>query len=270
MSNKKDNSTIHKIYKDLVASASNIPNFQIGQIRDVKYDITELANNCVIAQDKHDDYWSDIYFNALLVRYWHMIAKIYDMLKQFKVSVEEVVNILFESMSKAMKYRSWLNDDKYISKSSRGAEKVINQCITSTVSNYIKAFNIKSVKMLVDNDDEEFETSVTYNDSYDAYFGCSELVQKLIDKQNYFTAMIVDLISYKDLTSKNLLSDKLSCLDNNYVVSFMSRYRIKYERDFVAMIKSFEKMTKQEISKEVSRSMKYLKNNESLVRSIIC
>ena len=270
MAGKKDNSTIHKMYRELVARASNISNFQVGQIRDVKYDITELANNCVHAIDSNDSYWSDVYFSALMVRYWHMIAKIYDMVKQYGVSVEEVVTVLYESLNKAMKYRSWLDDSKYISKESKGAEKVINQCITSTVSNFIKSYNIKTLDMYVENTNDDFENSVTYNDSYYDSFGCSELVQKLLNKNEYMTAMIIDLIAYKDLTSKRSLITFLNRLDNSYIRSFINKYKITDENIFLNKVEEFRNSSEREKSREVNNSFKYLKCNEELVRSFIC
>lgn len=270
MTGKKDNLTIHRMYKELVARASNIPNFQVGQIRDVEYDITELANSCVYSIDAGDKYWSDVYFSALIVRYWHMVAKIYDMVKTYGVSVEEVVTVLYESVNKAMRYRSWLDDSKYISKETKGAEKVINQCITSTVSNFIKSFNINSLKMYVDNTDEDFENSVTYTDSYYSSFGCSELVQKLINRQDYMTAMIVDLIAYKDLTSRKLLINFLCKLDNSYVKSFRNRYKLSDENIFLKYVEGFNNSTEKEKNRAINNSFKFLKSNEEFVRSYIC
>lgn len=267
---KKDNSEIHRLYKELVARASNISDFQVGQIRDVKYDITELANNCVNAIDSEDYFWSDVYYSALMVRYWHMIAKLYDRLKSYKISVEEVVNVLYESLTKAMRYRSWLDETKYISKESKGAEKVINQCITSTISNYIKALNTNAVKMIVDNKDEDFDNSVYDNDSYYDYFGCKELVQKLIDKDNYITAMTVEYIAYKDMSSRKLLVNKMSKLTDDDILSFIRKYKIKDENLFVTQLRKFINLSDRDKTKEINKSIKYLKNNEDFVRSYLC
>lgn len=270
MAIKKDNSTIHRMYKELVARASNIPNFEVGQIRDVTYDITELATSCVNARNNNDTFWSDVYFSALIVRYWHMVAKIYDKVKLYKISVEEVVTILYDSINKAMKYQSWLNEDKYISKDKKGAEKTINQCITSTVSNFITALNINSVKMFVENTDEDFDNSVSYNDSYDSSFGCVELVQKLIDKHDYTTAVIVDLIAYKDLTFQRILNNRMSKLSNDYLKSFMQRYDINDIKNFTEAVNNFYSSSSRERTRAIKNSLKYLKDNEDYVRSYLC
>ena len=270
MSVKRDNSAIYRMYDGFVARASNIPHFQIGQKADVDYDITELANGFVKAQNENNEFWCDVYCSALMVRYWHMIAKIHKMLKPFGISVEEVVNVLYESLNKAFKYQSWLDDSKYVSKSDKGAEKVINQCITSTVSNYIKALKVNKNTMFVENTDDDFENSVTYDDNYDSSFGCSELVQSLLDMNEFMPAIVVDMIAYKDMATKKMLYNKMSKLDENYFAYFLSKYTIKDENKFVRDVRNFNDSTDKAKESIINKSIKYLKNNEEFVRLFVC
>ena len=270
MSSKRDNSAIYRMYDGFVARASNIPNFQVGQKADVDYDITELANNFVSAQNCGNEFLCDVYCSALMVRYWHMIAKIHKMLKPFGISVEEVVNILYESLNKAFKYQSWLNAEKYISKSAKGAEKVINQCITSTVSNYIKALKVNKNTMFVENTDDDFENSVTYIDNYTNYFGCTELVQRLLDMDEFISAIVVDMVAYKDMTTKKLLYKEMHSLGKNYLTSFLSKYTIKDDNRFVKEVRLFKDSNELEQEKIINKSIKYLKNNEEFVRLFVC
>lgn len=270
---KKDNSTMYRLYDGFVARASNISNFIVGQKQDVPYDITELANGYINSEAVNDNFMCDVYFSALMVRYWHMIAKIYDMLKQYKVEVEQVVTILYESIAKAFKYRSWLKSDKYISKSDRGAEKVINQCITSTVSNYIKALNVNKVKMISEAsslDDPDNELYVSSNDSYNALSGCAMLIDKLVDKREYLQALIIDAISYQDCSSKKSLQDMMVAMNLNYLHNFSSKYVVKNEKDFLNSMKEFVCLSDNLKIKELNRCLKNIKNNEEFIRSYVC
>lgn len=273
MSSKYDSSTMFRIYEGLISRASNIPNFIVGQIRDVPYDITELATKCAFATNNKDEFTSDIYFSALMVRYWHMIAHIYDKVKGYGVDVESVVTILYQSIAKAIKYQSWLNDEKYISKSYHGAEKVINQCITSTVANYIKALNVNKVKILNDSvslDDEDNQIQIYENDDYKAVSGCGMLISKLIEKKKYLDALVIDMISFKDYNTKKSLQEGLLKVNKKYLTVFIAEYNIQNEVDFINEMNKFIGMSDNLKIKELSKCLKGLKNNESFIRSYIC
>ena len=273
MSSKHDSSTMFRIYEGLVARASNIPNFMVGQIRDVPYDITELATNCAFATNNKDDFTSDVYFSALMVRYWHMIAKIYDKVKGYGVDVESVVTILYQSIAKAIKYQSWLNTEKYISKSSQGAEKVINQCITSTVANYIKALNVNKVKMLNDSvslDDTENQIQIYENDDYKAVSGCGMLISKLIEKKKYLDALVIDMISFKDYSTKKSLQEGVLGINKRYLANFVAEYDVQNEVGFITDMNKFIDMPDSSKIKELTKCLKGLKNNESFIRSYVC
>ena len=267
MSNTKDNTAIYRVYEGLIATASNISNFVVGQKQDVDYDITELANGYIQAEQNNDKLLCDAYTSALMIRYWHMIAQIHRKLKQFNVGVEEVVNILYESIHKAFRYRSWLDSSKHVSKEARGAEKVINQCITSTVSNYIKALNVNKNK-LIDNsvDLADVESSVSYNDYYNLS-GCRNLVAKCINNRDYLLAMIIDCVSFKDCDTKRAICKNIS---DAYVNSFIKEYHVKDCEVLKKEFRNFNNLSETLKTREISRCIKQLQKNEMFVRSYLC
>ena len=63
-------SDTYQIFKQ---KALMIPNFVLGKKEDVEYDIDILANKFCNAIDRHDEVEKDMYFSALVIRYWHMI-----------------------------------------------------------------------------------------------------------------------------------------------------------------------------------------------------
>lgn len=273
MVNTKDNSTIYKLYNGFIASASTISNFVVGQKQDVDYDITDLANKYVQYRNINDNMMCDAYFSALMIRYWHMIAQIHKTLKPYGVSVEEVVTILYESINKAFRYQSWLDETKHVSKEIKGAEKVINQCITSTVSNYIKAFNVKKEK-LFDNlvSIEDAENDFVFRDSYSSLSGCKLLINALLDRQEYLLAMIVDLISFRDCTSKKVVLNKILLLQKNssYFKEFVKLYSVKNDSKFFETMNNFVMLSDKNKSREITKAIKQLSNNEKFVRSFVC
>lgn len=201
---------IRELYNSFMADAKRIPGFVAGQKEDVPYDITELADMYLLADEEGDESAKSMYLSALVVRYWHMTTILYGNSKTLPIEREDVVDWLVDAILKALHYRSWLNPDKPISKDRKGAEKCINQCITSIRQWWFKNLNQlkrKGNKYLQSLDDSAYADSedgrkTTVLDTVESYDDreslCGELIDKALRDGDVLAGIIIDGIAYQD------------------------------------------------------------------------
>lgn len=203
---------ITDVYNSYVKCARGIPGFIVGQKEDVPYDITELANGYCKAIDERNELKKSQYISALMVRYWHMVVYAWKKSEGLRVDIEDIAMWIYDAIAKAAEYRSWQDVTKYISQDPKGAEKVINQCITSVCINNRKLLKRNERKinhltyslnaLLPGSDTKSPSTTLTYLDVIsgepDAYSTCDGIVQRYIDKGKVISAIILDNIMYFD------------------------------------------------------------------------
>lgn len=213
-------------YNNYLNCAKGLDGFIDGQKGDVPYDIDILANGYVKAEDDGDEIKRSQYFSALMIRYWHMVTRLYETSHTLDVTVEDMVDWLSDSLLKAFKYRSWLDSNKEVSKDPKGAEKCINQCITSTRQYWFKHFNqIKrkgmnskgmdslDVKVKVSSKDDANTMSlietIGEEDNHSSLV-VNEIISKLLKKKDILGALIIDGIVNQDtwITCEKLVERK--------------------------------------------------------------
>ena len=265
---------LSELYQIFKKKACQIPNFIEGKKEDVKYDIHLLANAYVQAIDEHDEVKEDMYFSALMIRYWHMI--LYFKNKSPNVEMEEIVSWVSDGIQKAAKYRGWLTDPKLIG-NIRSAEKCINQTITSKRAQFYNLSNatkrkqdfLDDYKIFLDSlEDREAESYLGVDDSF--YPVDVNIVQSFLKDNKYLEGVVVDLIMNGDSVSKrfsvkkliseltSLSDDSLKDLNNRYFKYFKDKYDV---RD-ISKVKEVLKTKASKLSRfNVNQIIKRLQSN---------
>ena len=225
-------SQLYQVFSD---KALQIPNFVLGKKEDVEYDIDILANAYVKAIDEKDDLNKDLYFSALIIRYWHMI--LYFKNKSPNVDMEEIFSWICDGIQKACKYRGWLNDPKLIGKR-KSAEKCINQAITSVRAQFYVISNAQKRKQEFLDESKVFLDSLEEREA-DSYLGVDDvfypvdvdIVRALLKDKQYIDSVVVDLIMNGDCVTSKLslckLKKTLHSLGANYFDYFKRKYDCK-------------------------------------------
>ena len=245
---KDGDSMISDIYTSFVKCAKGIPGFVVGQKEDVPYDITELADEYCKAVDEHDEVKKSQYISALMIRYWHMVAVLYEQSKSARLDVEDITSWLYEAFAKAFSYRSWQNPDKEVSKDPKGAEKVINRCIYSVRNAWYTEFNRNRTKinfkmysldanpedLLADSGklrhrsgvEKSYLDIIPCNETY--VEGGRDLVQKYINAGRIRYAIILDHIMYQDSMISTCRQVKTGELDDEGNPIYIEKYKYKF------------------------------------------
>lgn len=199
----------------------------------------DIANKYI--EYEKDETLREAYFAALMLRYWYNIFKYHKTSKSSRLSIEDYVDWLAESIMRAFKYRAWTKEDNKLYGDPNGPDKVINRCIWSTRNKYYQYYNMDKRKAnyistsldsayeetkfeIPDIPDEEYMQESTHN-----------LIQSFIDSYRIDIALILDcLVSFDNelevdgqLTfSLVKLVKNLKDLDDEYVNYFVSEYNI--------------------------------------------
>lgn len=203
---------INEMYSGFVSEAMRIPGFRVGQKGDVPYDIQELADMYLLAEDQGDRGAMSMYFSALMVRYWHMTSYLYNKSDTLSgITREDMVDWLADALLKAFRYRSWQDPSKAVSQDhKKGAEKCFNQCITSMRQFWFKHYNQlkrKDDHELKSLDDEAYpgsgsDSKATVMDtlgSEDVAVGpCDEIIEGALRNGDILAALVVDGIVNRD------------------------------------------------------------------------
>ena len=223
---------LSQLYQVFSSKALQIPNFKLGKKEDVEYDIDILANNYVDAIDNNDDVNKDLYFSALVVRYWHMI--LYYKNKSAGVDVEDIFSWVCDGIQKACKYRGWLKDSKLIGKR-RSAEKCINKAIDSVRAQFYVLSNAQKRKQEFSSESKVFLDSLEEREQ-EYYLGVDDkfypvdvdIVQSLLRSKQYLDAIVVDLIMNGNCVSSKLSFNKLKKEMNALKPSYFKYFSDKY------------------------------------------
>lgn len=203
---------MNSIYKNFVQCARGLGSFIVGQKEDVPYDITELMNGYCEAKDAEDQTKMNQYISALFVRYWHMVVYLYNTSTSTRLEFEDIVSWMYDSFEKAAKYRSWLDPNKAVSKDPKGAEKCINQCITSTRQFWYKHFNQdkRKINFITSSLDDSIPNrgsddvpttvldTIADDESNELIKVGHDIIQKYIYENKIYEALVLDGILYQD------------------------------------------------------------------------
>jgi len=260
---------LSELYQTFKQKACQIPNFVEGKKEDVEYDIHILANAYCKAIDENDEQKKDMYFSALMIRYWHMIFYLKN--KSPNVDIEEVISWISDGIQKAMKYRGWLNDPKLIGKI-RSAEKCINQTITSKRAQFYTISNASKRKQEFLDDGKVFLDSLEEREA-ESYLGIDDnfypvdvnVVQSLLKDDKCLDGVVVDLIMNGNCVNRRFsatkLIDELASLTDNYFDYFKSKYNVK---DITKVKKVIEEKANHLSRFNVNQILKRLSTNSTI------
>ena len=177
---------------------------------------------------------ADNWLAVVVCKYWH---KVYENHFDFSIDLDEYIAWTIEGIMKALKYRSWMDEDKKISLDPAGIDKTINRCIKTVFINHIylngmdkRVVNHNSISL----DATLNGTSVSLDkmlstDNELKVDACSDIVQNYIDKKDYLSALILDNICYQDSfkdskLSKRKVVNNLINSNDNYTSYLTSTY----------------------------------------------
>ena len=296
--NSYDKYIFSETYKSFVDSASLIEGFVVGQKEDVEYDITDLANAYCEAKRKGDERAKNMYMSALIVRYWHMVPYLYNKSSGSVTSVYDVIEWVYDGIERACHYEAWNDVTKDVHKDPKGAEKCINQAITSSrmkfygYTNKQRRSNNYSLLSLDEQINDKGETRYSVAGECDDDVNSFELddeIKRLAHQGNVVEALILDAILFQDTFlvsskkgkyikthdedgneldtdmrrkevkfSKTLLYNHLRNMDDKFIKYFCERYDFNTE-SLMALRKRMKSTSSTAL---IRRGMNFLKNDE--------
>lgn len=297
------------MYKSFVENASGLEGFKVGSKEDVEYDIDVLANGYVEARKNNDQLNMGRYISALMVRYWHMVPYLYESSKTLRIEMEDMVFWIYDALVKAFTYCSWLDESKPISKDKRGAEKCINQCITSVRQWWFKHLNqdkrkINAMTYSLNEPVNDDETCTLMDiqksdDNITKSFVINDIIEHFINNGDIFSALIIDGIINQDTfrqksvsvdfteedeegnivtSSRNIptetfssimLSKHLRNLDSNFIKYFESNYDVSHD-ELEREVSRINSCTSVKLRKEIAKSLGDIKNNKEVLQLLCC
>jgi NADH:ubiquinone oxidoreductase subunit len=280
---------LEEVYRDLKASAK-----MLGTPYE-KVSIDELANKYCEATDNQDDYTRDIYFSALILRFWFKISKMYAENRTLQLSYTDYFDWLTGAIIQACApdARAWQKDSKL------SAQQVINQILATRFvaqayyeSNLLKNKGKLSTCSLDEELDDESGLTIGDRVADDEGYAAPEdtddkvrcLIQDFIYENKLLEAIIFDNIAYKDcykhekkvIRTTNLDGEKVSYtrhmstfwpyklvkelreLDAEYATYFMNEYHVS-TKAFEAAFNTLQKANSQKKYKIVENALADLK-----------
>ena len=259
-------SNLYQVFKQ---KACQIPNFKEGKKEDVDYDIDVLANEYVHAVRVGDESKKDMYFSALILRYWHMIF--YFKNCSPNVDMDEIFSWISDGIQKACKYASWLKDPKLIGHR-KSAEKCINQTITSKRAQFYTLSNAIKRKQEFLDDYKVFLDSLEEREA-ESYLGVDEnpypvdvnIVQSLLKDNKPLDGVVVDLIMNGDCVSKKLSISKLLKEISSLGSTYYDYFKDKYEVDDISKVRDTISQKASKLSRfNVTQIINSLRNNPTI------
>lgn len=252
---------------------------------------TQLANGYCDAQDGNDVSMMDAYFSALMCKYWYMIPYLYSRRnKGINISIDDVIGWVSDGLLVGFKLRSWKDPSKPISRDPKGAEKVFNQCITSTVQMFYRAqsaykrklssatnYLVYSLDKMSDDYDEDrvrFDDSIdnSYEIVEDVDDSTSNLINYLVKTKKVIYALIIDTINIgnEEFLNKRKIGRNLESLLHNkdYIKSFSNNYNVdvKLLESYASKVSNMAPITKDRLIDKAISDMQKDKN----VKLILC
>lgn len=257
------------------------------------YSIDELADGYCKAFDEKDELNKNVYFSALILRFWYTINKMALKSPGMTTEYDEFFFWLSEAIQYACKYRAWQNPDKKVN-----AQQAINQCIeTIRLQHYYQAnldkhkanFSTISLDAPLDEGGSSEVTPLdliedTTNGTDRDRFNVELLIQNFIDNKKLVEAIIIDTIAFNDCQKYSKTVEEktdeegkpfkvtqefsqfwpykvvqiLSKLPGNYLEYFSSKYKIVTE-EFQAALGAVRGANNQKLYKYVQNTVKSLR-----------
>ena len=256
------------------------------------YAIEELADGYVKATEEGDECGRDMYYSALVLRFWYRIDRLYRANRNILSDHAEAYEWLVDGIDLALRYKGWQDPKRHLN-----AQQCIQRAInTIRLRRYYDANLDKSkvnydanrmsldAKMSDDGDDAWVDSLADPVDEYakiDAEMQADRAIQSCIDDKKIVQAIIMDTIAHNDCektvkeTCKIVDAETgeerrcvavrrefwpyrlvrlLEALPENYADYFSDRYSVKAE-ELNAAIESVRKSSGQKLHKFVDRTL---------------
>lgn len=251
---------IKDYYNDLVACASLLGDYS-------NLTKSDLANKYCDAEEINDTRNQERYLSALMVSYWYMIPQLKNRSKGLRYDYEDYASMLYESLMLAFKYKRWRDPSSKLYDDPKGAEKAINRCIETVRCRHLEYVNYTARKLngevySLDTLIEELGDTVQnlyVEDSYD--IDCREIVQNYINKNDIFSALVVDGIAYQD---KSTVIKHLQSITDEYLNYFKDHYVVDTDKLLLTLGK-IKKATRRTLYRYIETTMCKLKTDERIL-----
>lgn len=173
------------------------------------YKIDELATGYVKATEDQNEGDRDMYYSAVVLRFWYLIDRIYQKDRTLLADHSEAFEVLVDGINLAFSYKGWLIPEKHIN-----AQQCIQQAILTVRRRRYYEANLDKhkvnfsanrmsldAKMNDDNEDSWIDALSDQDDQYakiDADLETNILIQSCIDDKKIVQAIIMDTIAYND------------------------------------------------------------------------
>jgi len=259
-------------YKLFLEDARRIPGFKVGT-KDDYDDIEQIANCYVKAERLHDKDLMSSCLSALMVRYWYMVPLIYEKSKSLKLEIEDAVDLLYDALLKAFKYKSWLDKSKSVSREKGAVEKCINRCIDTVRQAAFQQSNTDSRKLnymtfSVEESVEKFgdASEVLFVEDRDEMSSIKELVEYKLKTDDIISALVIDSVCYNDCFKRgnfNMSSVVSGITQKDYISSFKNRYHVNTK--LCNKIDLLTKNNRKILSKLVQDTLVHLKQDKEII-----
>ncbi len=270
-------SVIKDMYLNYVNTASNLKGFKVGTKEEVNYDITYLADGFCDAVDNNDSVKQNQFISALFVRYWYMIPYIYEKAKGYGFEIEDMTSWLYEGFDKAFKTRGWKNKNMSVSKDEKGAEKCINQCITSVIQSHFKFMYTQkrrqslvtySLDAMLEGDfDAEHSPLMACSDESIQNYSCDSLIEDYVKKGKLFDAVILNAICFDDVFIPYFSHSKLSHAIRHMTTQEMHEFVEKYNanpEEFYRYLNKVQTYSRTHLSQLIDESLNRLSKDKAV------
>ena len=259
-------------YKLFLEDARRLPGFKVGTKEDCE-DIEQLANTYVKYEQQSNQEMMSSCLSALMVRYWYMVPLIYDKSKSLKLEIEDAVDLLYDALLKAFKYKSWLDKSKAVSKEKDAVEKCINRCIDTVRQAAFQQSNTDSRKLnymtfSVEESVERFgdASEVLFVEDRDDMSSIKELVEYKLRLNDVLSALVIDSVCYNDCFKKsgfNMSRVVSGIAQKDYLSSFKHRYHVN--NNLCCKIDLLTKNNRKILSKLVKDALVNLKQDKEII-----
>ena len=246
---------------------------QASRIKWKELSKTEIAN--LYVENEQDEDLRDVYFSALVLKYWGKIGKFYTQDKNTGFTIEDCYNWVIDGILIGLNRKDWKNPSQKIFNDKNAVDKIMNRCILSQrATSYYNSNCAKRKINYGENKKSLINTSSYYlpNVNFNYYF----IIKKLLTSKNYVSGILIDTLIYDS-----------SCVDlkNNVVYTRIARklkeenpdrlikqYSIedsKIKEQLVLICDKFKQLGESKLITIVTKELEKLKTN-SIIKESLC
>lgn len=259
-------------YNLFLEDAQRLHDFVPGTKEECK-DISKIANAYIKYEMQGNKDMMSSCLSALMIRYWYMIPFLYEQCKSLRIDIDDVVNMLYEALTKAFKYKGWIDATQPVSKEENAVEKCIHQCISSVKAGAFQNSNkaLRKLNYMTFSIEESVEifgdsSECLYAEDVDEYAGVRELVENKLKSKDILSALVIDGICFCNCFDKNGFNmPKLVSIikKDDYISLFKDRYNV--DKSLSTKINNIQKSNRKVLKQLVDYAIDNLKKDKGLI-----